>query len=52
MSGMQQGGWVDFLLREASTDWNTDVWTCAYNAEADEDGTVLERNVEYYSPVK
>ena len=52
MRGMQQGGWVDYRIREASTDWNTDVWTCTYDAEVELDGTVLERDIEYYSPVK
>ena len=50
--GLQQGCWVEFKLREASTNWDTDVWTCAYNSEVDFDGTVLERTVEYYSPVR
>lgn len=52
MRGMQMGGWVDYRIREASTDWNTDVWTCTFDAEVELDGTVLERDVEYYSPVK
>lgn len=51
-SGMQQGGWVEFMLREADTNWNTDVWTCTYDSEVEQDGTVLERVVEYYSPVR
>lgn len=51
-SGLQQGCWVEFMLREASTNWNTDVWTAAYDSEVERDGTVLERTVEYYSPVR
>lgn len=37
---------------EASTNWDTEVWTCAYNPIEEDDGTVTERNVEYYSRVK
>ena len=51
-SGLQPGCWVEFMLREASTNWNTDVWTCTYDSEVEQDGTVLERVVEYYSPVR
>jgi hypothetical protein len=50
--GLQQGCWVEFKLREASTDWNTDVWTNAYDSDVEQDGTVLERVIEYYSPVR
>ena len=50
--GLKQGCWVEFMLREASTNWDTDVWTCSYNTDVDLDGTVLERTIEYYSPVK
>lgn len=51
-SGMQQGGWVEFMLREADTKWDSDVWTCAFDAEVELDGTVVERNIEYYSRVR
>ena len=51
-SGLQQGCWVEFKLREASTNWNTDVWTNAYNASVAHDGTVEERVIEYYSQVR
>ena len=51
-SGIQQGGWVEFMLRETDTKWDSDVWTCAFDAEVELDGTVLERDIEYYSPVK
>ena len=50
--GLQQGCWVEFKLREADTNWDTDVWTCAYNSDVEQDGTVLERVIEYYSPVR
>ena len=49
--GLQQGGMVEFMIREADTKWDSDNWTCTYNASVEEDGTVLERNVEYYSRV-
>lgn len=51
-SGLQQGGWVDFMLREADTKWDTDVWTCAFDAEVELDGTVVERDIEYYSRLR
>lgn len=51
-SGMQQGGWVEFMIREADTKWDSDVWTCAFDAEVELDGTVVERNIEYYSRVR
>lgn len=47
--GIKDGGWVDFMLREADTNWNVKVWTLSYNAEEELDGTVLERDIEYYS---
>ena len=51
-SGLQQGCWVEYKLREADTNWNTNVWACTYDSDVEQDGTVLERVVEYYSPVK
>ena len=51
-SGLKQGCWMEFMLREADTNWNTDVWTCTYDSDVEQDGTVLERVVEYYSPVR
>ena len=51
--GVSQGGWAEFMIREADTNWNVDVWTCTYNAQEDyETGDVLERCVEYYSREK
>lgn len=51
-SGLQHGGWVEFMLREADTKWDSDVWTCSFDAEVELDGTVVERNVEYYSRLR
>lgn len=51
-SGVKQDGMVEFMIREADTKWDSDVWTCAYNSEVDLDGTVLERTIEYYSRVR
>ena len=51
-SGLQQGCWVEFKIREASTNWNTDVWTCTYDTSVAPDGTVEERTIEYYSRVR
>ena len=51
-NGLKEGGWVDVMLREADTNWNVPVWTCAYNDLEDSDGNVLERYVEYYSRTK
>lgn len=51
-SGIQQGGWIEMMLREADTKWDSDVWTCSFDAEVELDGTVVERNIEYYSRVR
>lgn len=51
-SGIQVDGMIEFMVREASTNWNNEVWTCAYNASEEQDGTVLERHIEYYSRVE
>ena len=51
-SGQKQGGWIEMMLREADTKWDSDVWTCAFDAEVELDGTVIERNIEYYSRVR
>lgn len=51
-SGLQQGCWVEFKLREASTNWNTVVWTTTYDSSVALDGTVEERTIEYYSRVR
>lgn len=51
-TGLKQGGWVDFMLREADTKWDSDLWTCTFDAEVEQDGTVVERQVEYYSRVR
>ena len=51
-SGYKAGGWVEFMMREADTNWNVDVWTSAYNDTETDDGIVLERHVEYYSRVR
>ena len=51
-SGIQQDGWVEFMMREANVNWNVDVWTCTFNASEDLNGTVLERDTEYYSRVR
>lgn len=51
-SGLKQGCWMEFMIREASTNWDTDVWTSTYDSSVALDGTVEERIIEYYSPVK
>ena len=51
-NGLQSNGMMQFMIREASVDWNSDVWTCTYNPTEGDDGTVYERNIEYYSRVK
>ena len=52
LSGVGADGMVEFMMREADTKWDSDVWTCSYDSEADYDGTVLERTIEYYSRVR
>jgi len=50
MDGLRTGCWAEFMIREADTNWNTEVWTSTYNAVEDYDsGKVQERHVEYYS---
>lgn len=51
-SGVKQDGMVDFMIRDADTKWDSDVWTCSYDSEVEFDGTVLERTIEYYSRVR
>ena len=51
-NGLKQGGWVEFMIRETDTNWDTDVWTCTYDSSVALDGTVEERIIEYYSPVR
>ena len=51
-NGLQQGGWVEFMMREANTQWDVPVWTVAYDASVSPDGFVLERCYEFYSRVK
>ena len=51
-SGVKQDGMVEFMIREADTKWDSDVWTCSYDSEVEFDGTVLERTIEYYSRVR
>lgn len=51
-SGQKQGGWIEMMLREADTKWDSDVWTCAFDAEVELDGTVIERDIEYYSRLR
>lgn len=50
--GLQQGGWVQYMIREAETDWDKEVWTVACNTDVEPDGTVNERTIEYYSRVE
>ena len=52
-NGLQSNGMMQFMIREAETDWRTtEVWTCTYNPTETDDGIVLERNIEFYSRVK
>jgi hypothetical protein len=51
-NGLQQGGWVEFMLREADTKWDSDVWISSYDSSVALDGTVEERTIEYYSRLR
>ena len=52
-NGLQSNGMMQFMIREAETDWRTtEVWTCTYNPTEGDDGTVYERNIEFYSRVR
>lgn len=50
--GMKQGGWVEFMIRETDPNWNSDVWTLSFDSSVEPDGTVLVREIEYYSRVE
>ena len=50
-NGVDNEGWIVFMMREADTDWSVETWTCTFNVSVDDDGTVLERNIEYYSRI-
>lgn len=50
--GLQQGGWIDFMIRDADTKWDSDVWTCSFDSSVAPDGTVEERTIEYYSRLR
>ena len=51
--GLQSNGMMQFMIREAETDWRTtEVWTCTFNPTETDEGVVLERNIEFYSRVK
>ena len=52
-NGLQSNGMIQFMIREAETDWRTtEVWTCTFNPTETDEGVVLERNIEFYSRVK
>ena len=48
-NGVQEGGWVEFMIRETDTNWEVPVWTCSFNVVEDDSGYVHERHTEYYS---
>ena len=51
--GLQSNGMIQFMIREAETDWRTtEVWTCTFTPIETDEGIVLERNIEFYSRVK
>lgn len=51
-NGLMTDGWMVFMIREANTNWDTDVWTSAFNAVEYDNGIVAERHIEYYSRVQ
>lgn len=51
LNGIRRGGIVDHSMFEADTSWDSDVWTCSYNALQEDDGIVKIRHIEYYTRV-
>ena len=51
-NGLQLGGWMEFMIREADTNWDVEVWTSTFNTEETLEGEVLSRRTEYYSRVR
>lgn len=51
LRGTKADGTLDTRIVDASTNWDTPVWTITYNPQEDDD-VVYERRVEYYSRVK
>ena len=51
-NGLMDGGWMVYMIREAGTNWDAEVWTSAFNSVEYDDGTVAERRVEFYSRTK
>ncbi|MBR5034694.1 MAG: hypothetical protein IKX71_05245 [Bacteroidales bacterium] len=51
-SGAKNGAWAVFFITEATANWDTEVWTIAYNPVEAEDGRILERRIEFYHRVK
>lgn len=49
--GTKNGGWAEFRIVETDG-WTDSLWTLSFNPTEADDGTVLERNTEYYSRVR
>lgn len=53
LSGLKANGMAEVrIAKEFSLDWDAPIWTFTYNPIEEDDGTVTERHVEYYSRVK
>ena len=53
LSGTKSNGMVEVRIAEDyGHDWDAPVWTFTYNPIEEDDGTITERHVEYYSRVK
>ena len=53
LSGLKSNGMVEVCIAEDyGRNWDDPVWTFTYNPIEEDDGTIIERCVEYYSRVK
>ncbi len=52
LRGVKYDGTLEMRVVDANTDWDASVWTITYNPVEEDDGTILERRIEYYSRTK
>lgn len=53
LSGLKSDGMIEVCIaNDYGRNWNEPVWTFTYNPIEEDDGTVTERHVQYYSRVR
>lgn len=52
LRGVKADGMAEMRIVDAEPQWNTQVWTITYNPIESDNGTILERRIEYYSRVR